>query len=148
MDTSMRWTSSDLLALPVDNGLRYEIIDGELYVSSAPHSFHERLRLKIAVELENWSRNIGRGEANLGCGLIFSEDNDVIPDAIWISEERLKAALEEDGKLHLAPELVVEVLSPGRANERRDREAKLGLYSRRGVEEYWIIDWRKRCIDV
>ena len=40
------------------------------------------------------------------------------------------------------------MLSPGRENERRDREAKRKLYSRRGVQEYWIIDWRARQIEV
>jgi len=50
--------------------------------------------------------------------------------------------------LHAAPELVVEVLSPGTANERRDRKAKLKLYSVRGVSEYWIIDWRTRQLEV
>ena len=46
------------------------------------------------------------------------------------------------------PELVIEVLSPGGTNERRDREAKLKLYSRRGVLEYWIVDWRTRQVEV
>ena len=54
---------------------------------------------------------------------------------VWISRERFAAALEPDGKLHAAPDLVVEVLSPGSTNERRDRQAKLKLYSRRGVRE-------------
>jgi len=40
------------------------------------------------------------------------------------------------------------VLSPGSANERRDREAKLALYSRRGVDEYWIVDWRQHVVEV
>lgn len=48
----------------------------------------------------------------------------------------------------MGPELAIEVLSPGSANERRDREAKLGLYSRRGVDEYWIVDWRQHTVDV
>jgi Uma2 family endonuclease len=43
---------------------------------------------------------------------------------------------------------VVEVLSPGPTNERRDREAKLKLYSRRGVQEYWIVDWQRRQVEV
>jgi Uma2 family endonuclease len=47
-----------------------------------------------------------------------------------------------------APELVIEVLSPGSLNEQRDREVKLKLYSRRGVDEYWIADWRARTVDV
>ena len=64
------------------------------------------------------------------------------------SYARLATALWADGKFHEAPELVIEVLSPGSVNERRDREAKLQLYSRRGVSEYWIVDWRLRSIDV
>ncbi len=43
---------------------------------------------------------------------------------------------------------MIEVLSLGSVNERRDREAKLQLYSRRGVSEYWIVDWRLRSIDL
>ena len=54
----------------------------------------------------------------------------------------------DDGKLHAAPELVVEILSPGATNQRRDREAKLKLYAREGVGEYWIVDWRTRGVDV
>ncbi len=47
-----------------------------------------------------------------------------------------------------APELVIEVVSPGRENERRDRELKLALYARRDAAEYWIVDWRRRTVDV
>ena len=46
------------------------------------------------------------------------------------------------------PELVVEVLSPGPKNIQRDRRTKLKLYARRGVDEYWIVDWLRRIIDV
>src|SRR5262249_58233531 len=42
----------------------------------------------------------------------------------------------------------VQVLSPGSANERCDREVKLKLYSRRGVLEYWIVDWQQRKVEV
>src|SRR5262249_23694742 len=66
----------------------------------------------------------------------------------WISQARYAAALGPDGHLHAAPELAVEVLSPGSFNERRDREVKLKLYSRRGVLEYWVVDWRTRQIEV
>jgi Uma2 family endonuclease len=100
------------------------------------------------MELETWSRRTDAGQVNWAPGLIFTEDNDVAPDLVWLSNERLAETLAADGKLHAAPELVIEVLSPGRANHRRDREAKLGLYSRRGVSEYWIIDWLKRQIEI
>lgn len=63
----------------------------------------------------------------------------MIPDVIWISHARLAQLLDEAGHLTGAPELVVEILSPGSTNERRDREAKLKLYSAQGVQEYWIV---------
>jgi Uma2 family endonuclease len=50
--------------------------------------------------------------------------------------------------LIVAPDLIVEVLSAGTENERRDREAKLKLYSERGVQEYWIINWRSPQLEV
>src|SRR3954468_11524412 len=63
--------------------------------------------------------------------------------AIWSSS--ISGELEQaDNKLHGGRELVVEVLSPGAENERRDREIKLGLYGRRGVDEYWVLD-RAAC---
>jgi Uma2 family endonuclease len=43
---------------------------------------------------------------------------------------------------------VVEVLSPGRERERRDRVLKLELYTRHGVPEYWIVDWRRQTVEV
>ena len=88
------------------------------------------------------------GEAAAAPGLIFDEDDDVAPDMVWSSLARLKTILHDDGKLHGAPELVIEVLSPGPRNESRDREVKLKLYSRRGVSEYWIVDWIARRIEV
>ena len=55
--------------------------------------------------------------------------------------------MQDDGKLHFAPDLIVEVLSPGLANQ-RDREAKLKLYSRRAVLEYWLVDWSICSVEV
>src|SRR6266851_3228093 len=78
----------------------------------------------------------------------MASDTNVIPDVIWISQERLKTALYKDGKLHNAPELVVEVLSPGAENERRDREVKVKLYSRRNVKEYWVVNWQGRTLEI
>ncbi len=145
---SLRWTSKDLDAFPEDEK-RYEIIDGELYVSRQPHWNHQNVCSEVVTLLKVWNKqyNIG-GIATAAPGLIFSEDDDAAPDVIWISKERLATALQDDGKLHDAPELVVEVLSPGSTNESRDREVKRKLYSRRGVVEYWIISWPKRQVEV
>ena len=147
MSTTTRWTSADLESLP-DDGTRYEIIDGELFMSKQPHVYHQGACTRVSFELELWNRRENGGQVIYAPGLIFADDDDVVPDVVWISTEQLAIALGQDGKLHSAPELAVEVLSPGRANERRDREAKLKLYSRRGVSEYWILSWQKREVEV
>ena len=143
----VRWTSADLELLP-DNGNRYEIIDGELFVTRAPHWEHQRVCSNICTELNLWSRQTGLGEVASGAGIIFTDTDNVIPDVIWASNERLAALLDDAGHLTAAPELVVEVLSPGEANERRDREVKLKLYAAQGVREYWIVDRRLQQIQV
>ena len=98
--------------------------------------------------LREWSRKTQAGVANFASEIVFSDDNNVIPDVVWISNERLKTALHVDRKLHASPELVVEILSPGTENERRDREIKPKLYSRRNVKEYWIVNWLERTFEV
>jgi Uma2 family endonuclease len=147
MSTTTRWTSADLEKMP-DDGNRYEIIDGELYMSKQPHFYHQEVCGELHGQLWDWNRTANLGRVLEAQGLIFAEDDDVAPDLIWISNERLENALRSDGKFHDAPELVIEVLSPGRVNERRDRVAKLKLYSRRGVSEYWIASWQTRAVEV
>lgn len=146
-ETSTRWTSADLEAFPT-NGMRYEIIDGALHVSQQPAWHHQLACLRLGRYLDEWNEQSGAGVANLAPGLIFADDDDVAPDVVWISRDRLTTALRADEKLHAAPELVVEVLSPGSSNEHRDRAAKRALYARRGVHEYWIVDWRQRQVEV
>jgi Uma2 family endonuclease len=148
VSTTRRYTSADLENLPYDEWNRYEIIDGELHVSSAPSWHHQYTTSKVNVALDRWDDETGLGVTLPAPGVLFAEDDDVIPDVVWISRERLIALQDAAGHLLGAPELVIEVLSPGAANERRDRDKKLALYSRRGVQEYWIVDWRMRTVVV
>jgi len=142
-----KFTSADLLLMP-DDGKHYEVIAGELYVSRQPHWHHQFACGQLFRFLQEWSERNGSGVANGAPGVIFAEDDDVAPDVVWISHNRLATALGADGKLYAAPELVVEVISPGLANQQRDRQTKLKLYSRRGVREYWIVDWQQQQVEV
>ena len=142
------WTIADVELLSREEGKRYEIIEGELFVSTQPHWGHQKTCNNVAFELTAWVRSGGNGEVVSAPGVIFDEENAVAPDVVWGSAERLKLVLGEDGKLHDAPDLAVEVLSPGAANTRRDREAKLRLYSIRGVREYWIVDWQTKSVQI
>jgi Uma2 family endonuclease len=142
---ALHWTSRDLELLPDTE--RYDIVDGELYVSKQPHWQHQYTCVRISMFLQLWSDQTQLGMVNYAPGVIFTDDNDVVPDLVWISQEQLAIALEADGKLHSSPELVIEVLSPGSENARRDREVKRKLYSRRGAQEYWIVDWRQQRLE-
>jgi Uma2 family endonuclease len=157
----LKWTSADLLDLP-ENGNRYEIIDGDLFVTRAPHWRHQEVCGKLYTLLDLWSDSSRsavpeasrRGVPVLAPGLIFSDSDNVIPDLIWISYPKLEMGVDEAGHFLIAPELVIEVLS--KSNEEVDRKwplspvegLKLDLYSAQNVTEYWIADWRKKQIEV
>jgi Uma2 family endonuclease len=144
----VRWTTKDIEALPENEWVRYEIIDGELFVRRSPHHKHQQLAGRIFAALDNWAFSSGQGEASIMPGLIFSDSDNVSPDVVWASGERIAQIQDEAGHFQGAPELVVEVLSPGKANEDRDRSAKLKLYSVQGVLEYWIVDRTAQRIEI
>ncbi|MCI0389090.1 MAG: Uma2 family endonuclease [Acidobacteria bacterium] len=142
-----KFTSSDLALMP-DDGKRREIIEGELYVSRPTGFEHQYTCTRLSRFLDEWNDQSGLGVVVAAPGLVFAEDDDVIPDVIWISLERFERGRDKAGHFIIAPELVIEVLSPGKTNKDRDRQAKLKLYSRRGVQEYWIVDWMMRQVEI
>jgi Uma2 family endonuclease len=144
----VRWTTSNLAMFEGDRVNRYEIIDGELFVTRAPDWKHQAVCINIGTILKLWSDKSGLGQTAINPGIVFSESDNVIPDVVWASNERLERLLDESGHLTAAPELVAEVLSPGKTNERRDREAKLKLYSVQGVYEYWIVNLQDQSVEV
>lgn len=147
MTTSLRYTIRDLDDMPEIEGERYEIIDGELHVSKQPAWHHQYTSGRVLFALQLWDDQTQAGIAIEAPGVIFAEDNAVAPDLVWISRARQQHLLTSP-HLHAAPDLIVEILSPGARNERRDRDLKLRLYSRQGVQEYWIVDWQLRTVQV
>ena len=141
------WRSADLELLP-DNGTRYEIINGELFMAKSPHWHHQTTCGNVYMELKLWSRANNQGDAAITPGVIFSDADDVIPDVVWVSSERLALLMDNAGHLTGAPDLAVEVLSFGLRNEERDRTAKRRLYGTQGVREYWILDWRLKQVEI
>lgn len=149
MASTLRFTNADLDAFPdALDDTRYELIAGELQVAHQPHWEHQFTSGILFSALQAWSRQTRAGVANLAPGVIFSPEDGVAPDVIWISRERRAQGLRPDGKLYIAPEIAVEILSPGSINERRDRDLKRKLYAREGVEEYWIVDWRTKQVAI
>lgn len=146
-ETKIKWTTSDVELLPESKN-RYEIIDGELIMTRAPHWKHQKTIGRIHLALEKWSIKTGLGTTIINPGIIFTDYDNVIPDLIWISQERLELSLDESGHFTSAPELIVEVLSETKSDIRRDKDAKLKLYSNQGVREYWIADWRLQQLEI
>jgi Uma2 family endonuclease len=139
-------TIADLEATP-DDGNRYELIDGELYVSTAPSFLHQTALMNLAARLWIYLRANPVGTVSPGIGVIFDDNNGVIPDLVYSSKARLRQALA-GGRMIGPPEIAVEILSPGSSNEKRDRHIKLNLYDSRGVEEYWILDPENNSVEV
>jgi len=144
--SDLRLTNADVETMP-DDGNRYELIDGELYVSSAPSFIHQTILLNIGAAFLDYLREHPIGRVAPGVGVIFDDYNGVIPDLVFATHERMKKALV-GGRFHGAPEIVIEILSPGASNERRDRHVKRSLYAARGIDEYWIVDPENRSVEV
>ena len=94
-------------------------------MTRAPHWEHQRTASRIFAALDRWSEGSALGEPNTTPGVLFNESDNVIPDVVWVSRERLATLRDEAGHLTGAPELVVEVLSPGMEQEQRNEEALL-----------------------
>ena len=149
MVANLYWTTADLDAMPDDGGwLRHEIIEGELFVTRAPHIRHQSAAGKIQVQLQNWSEETGLGLSVQTPGVIFTPTDAVIPDVVWASQARLDRGIDEAGHFTIAPELIVEILSSGAQNEQRDKSVKLKLYSKYGVQEYWIVNWQLQTLEI
>ena len=144
--SDLRLTNADLEAMP-DDGNRYELIDGELYVSSAPSVIHQNILVNLVIAFGKYLEAHPIGRILPGVGLIFDDNNGVIPDLIFVTNERMRKTLA-GGRFHAAPEIVIEILSPGSSNERRDRHVKRTLYAARGASEYWIVDPENRTIEL
>jgi Uma2 family endonuclease len=137
-------TYDDYMALPND-GKRYEILDGELFVTASPSRNHQRVVLTLAMSLEMHVRSHNLGEVDIApFDTILSDPNVVQPDIIFVAIDRMSSFSNRG--FEGAPTLVIEVLSPSTA--RIDRNTKLQIYARHGVPYYWIVDPDARAIDV
>ena len=140
-------TIADWDAIPYDEWNRYEIIEGELFVSCAPGLTHQIVSDNLVVLLRNFLKLNRIGTAISTPGLVLSEYSGVIPDIVYFSNESRPNVVSGE-RLMSAPDLVIEILSKGSSNERRDRVVKRQLYAKHRVLEYWIIDCPGRVVEV
>ena len=139
-------TVADLDACPDDNN-RYELIEGELFVSRAPGIPHQRIVLKLEIAISEYLRNHPIGILVPGAGAIFSDYDAVIPDLALVLNEHWDQVVTGE-KFTGALDLVIEIISMGAENRRRDQLVKRQLYAKYGVAEYWIVDPENRLVEV
>jgi Uma2 family endonuclease len=136
-------TYADYVALP-DDGQRYQLVEGELVVTPSPTSWHQSIAIKLGSLLLAHVEERGLGIVLAAPLDVRLDDHTVVqPDLLFVAEGRRSVFREAyvDG----APDLCVEILSPG--TERFDRVRKLEVYARFGVAHYWIVDPQPRTIE-
>jgi len=139
-------TVAELDACP-DDGNRYELIEGELFVSRAARLPHQLVLANLQFALASYLKQNPIGRVVPGPGAVFSDYDAVIPDLVFVRNESWDRIVA-DGRFVKAPDLVIEILSPGKVNHERDFLVKRQLYSRYEVEEYWIVDPENRTIEI
>ncbi|MFN2513356.1 MAG: Uma2 family endonuclease [Pyrinomonadaceae bacterium] len=139
-------TVAELDACP-DDGNRYELIEGELFVSRAARLPHQLVLHNLQVALASYLKQNPIGKVVPSPGAVFSDYDAVIPDLVFVKNESWDRIVADE-RFVKAPDLVIEILSPGKQNRERDVLIKRQLYSRYGVEEYWIVDPEKREIAI
>ena len=139
-----RWTYDDYTALP-DDGRRYEIVDGVLYMMPAPGIAHQETVRWVLYYLTTHVQVPGHGKVLCAPTDVELAPNVVVqPDVIVILNHRLDIITPT----HIvgSPDLLVEIASPSTAGY--DRREKQDAYARAGVPEYWIADPAARTVEV
>lgn len=129
-----------------EEGFLYELIEGEIVKKQAPSPEHQNAAGNIFAQLHQFIREkqIGGKCFMAPLDVYFTEIDYYQPDIIFIAKDRLHI-VTPDG-IEGVPDLIVEILSPG--THRHDRDRKMKVYRRTGVQEYWIVDPKSRTIEV
>jgi Uma2 family endonuclease len=134
--TQGAWTVADWERLPSDDEARYEVIDGALFMTTAPSASHQWTNTRIGQLIANHldAQEEPSGVVINTAGVILPTGA-VIPDVVYIRMENIGILTPE--RIVGVPDLVVEIASPGTVSY--DRREKQDAYARSGVGEYWWV---------
>jgi Uma2 family endonuclease len=137
-------TAEAFLALPETN-LPTELIDGEMIMSPAPNLDHQDVVGDTNDVVRRLAKPKGGKVYFAPTDVKFDDKNIVQPDIFWVAPD---SKCKPVGRKHFegAPDLIVEILSPGTA--RRDKRTKFALYEKHGVREYWIVSAADKYVEV
>jgi Uma2 family endonuclease len=138
------WTYDDYLAIP-DDGRRYEILAGVLTVAPSPNASHQLAVIKLTTALDTFLTGNDLGTLFIApFDVRLGHDTVVQPDLLVVLAEHAGQIGEK--AILGAPDLVIEVASPGTATY--DRDDKRHSYERAGVPEYWIVDPAAKTVEL
>ena len=139
-----RVSYGDLLRHPED-GRRYEIYDGEVFVVPAPLPVHQRAVRRLLRILDDYAARYGGEVFTSPIDIVFSEYDVIQPDLVYFASGR-HHLVPDKLPIRSSPDLVVEVLSPSTRDA--DRGRKLQTFARFRVPEYWIVDPEAPAVEV
>jgi Uma2 family endonuclease len=138
-------TYEEWLRLPEVSDAVEEVVDGEIRIMPPPKWKHSEIvdNLFAQIRLQIDPRQIKVKASQFGLIIRRSPLTTRVPDLAVFQADTI---VEQDGYIHSAPQLVVEVLSP--ANNRREREEKLADYASLGVPEAWVVSPEGLTVEV
>jgi Uma2 family endonuclease len=138
--TLKRWTLEEVHSLP-DDGNKYELVRGELFVTPPPNVEHETIAARLSRVLDRYVEAQGLGLVYRARAVMRFEGSEVEPD-LMVRLPNARGAKDWDESP--SPILIVEIQSP--STRRRDNVQKRALYMDAGVEEYWMVDPEQRTV--
>lgn len=137
------WTYEDYYKL--DDGQRYEVIEGELMMTPAPTFRHQDIQVRLGYLIFNHVLEKGLGK------MVFSPvdvvlDKEMVfqPDIVFISNENM--GIIKEAAVFGPPDIAVEILSPSSIH--RDMEIKKGIYEKYGIKEYWLVFPDEKVVEI
>lgn len=145
MELQRRRVSYDDLAQMPEDGRRYELYDGEVFVVPSPILRHQVVGMRLWRLLDDYASHTGGLAVASPLDIVFSNYDVVQPDIVFFTAESLRT-ISLDEPVRRSPDLAVEVLSPSTASN--DRGRKLRTFQRYLVAEYWIVDPNAETIEI
>ena len=139
-----RVSYADLEGWPED-GRRYELYDGEVFVIPSPISLHQLVLARLYLALEGYTRAHGGVVLFAPLDVVLTDFDVVQPDLLLFTQSR-RHLVDPRSVIHHAPDLAIEILSPGTATN--DRGRKMRLLEQHGVREYWLVDPKLVTVEI
>jgi Uma2 family endonuclease len=138
-------TYDEFQTLPRDGSKRFELIEGEVFMTPSPNTSHQRAVARLLRALADFADEHDLGEVFIApYDIVFSKWTALEPDLLFVGKEQ--RSIITDANVQGVPDLVIEILSP--SNKEYDRDTKLRAYEKAGVPEIWYFDPEDKTAEI